>query len=230
MLSPRLDALPAVQRSLWPFLALTPRHFTLYGGTAVALRLGHRESVDFDWFSDVPLNDESKNELITQLGRLGAVSVLQNDRNTLTLSLSREVGPVKLSFFGGMSHGRVGEPDATDDGVTCVASMDDLFAHKLKVIHDRAEGKDYQDIAVMLASGCDLARGLACVEALFGSNVPPMVTLKALTYFDDVNEAWRVTDAMKAAITTAVAALPERWEKATAVSRSLGCAAARDRS
>ncbi|WP_373321508.1 nucleotidyl transferase AbiEii/AbiGii toxin family protein [Rivihabitans pingtungensis] len=30
--------------------------FVLYGGTAIALRLGHRESVDFDFFSDRPLD------------------------------------------------------------------------------------------------------------------------------------------------------------------------------
>jgi len=32
-------------------LAGVPPHFILYGGTALALRLGHRESVDFDFFS-----------------------------------------------------------------------------------------------------------------------------------------------------------------------------------
>ena len=46
---PRLDILPASQRTLWPELDATPDHFTLYGGTALALRLGHRQSVDFDF-------------------------------------------------------------------------------------------------------------------------------------------------------------------------------------
>jgi Nucleotidyl transferase AbiEii toxin, Type IV TA system len=49
--TPRLDILPAAQRRLWSELADTPDHFTLYGGTAIALRLGHRQSVDFDFFS-----------------------------------------------------------------------------------------------------------------------------------------------------------------------------------
>lgn len=48
---PRLDILPAAQHRLWPELAKTPDHFTLYGGTAVALRLAHRQSADFDFFS-----------------------------------------------------------------------------------------------------------------------------------------------------------------------------------
>lgn len=51
-MEPRVDLLPSAQRSLWPRLKAVPADFMLYGGTALALRLGHRESVDFDFFSD----------------------------------------------------------------------------------------------------------------------------------------------------------------------------------
>jgi hypothetical protein len=44
---PRLDILPW---ALWAELGATPDHFTLYGETALALRLGHRQSADFDFF------------------------------------------------------------------------------------------------------------------------------------------------------------------------------------
>lgn len=50
-MQPRLDILPAQQRSLWPELAAVPRRFILYGGTAIALQLGHRVSIDFDFFA-----------------------------------------------------------------------------------------------------------------------------------------------------------------------------------
>jgi hypothetical protein len=39
--TPRVDVLPASQRRLWEELGATPPHFVLYGGTAIALRLGH---------------------------------------------------------------------------------------------------------------------------------------------------------------------------------------------
>jgi hypothetical protein len=55
---PRLDVLPAPQRAFWPELARTPEHFTLYGGTALALRLGHRVSADFDFFSNQPFDPD----------------------------------------------------------------------------------------------------------------------------------------------------------------------------
>jgi len=141
----------------------------------------------------------------------------------LTVSVDYMGAPIKLSFFGGVKNGCVCEPDKTDDDVLCVASMDDLFAHKLKVIHDRAEAKDYQDIAVMLASGQSLSRGLAALETLFGSSVPPMVTLKSLAYFNDLNEPWRLTDDMKATITRAISGVPNTWEKIAVFSHTLYC-------
>ena len=52
--SPDLSILPPPQLRLWPELDTTPATFTLYGGTALALRLGHRTSVDFDFFSNQP--------------------------------------------------------------------------------------------------------------------------------------------------------------------------------
>src|SRR5260363_17161 len=57
---PRMDILPPAQQRLWP--ALRPAAdlgFVLYGGTAVALRLGHRASVDFDFFSERPLDRDA---------------------------------------------------------------------------------------------------------------------------------------------------------------------------
>lgn len=67
---PRLDILPAEQRVLWDELApLRQFGFVLYGGTAIALRLGHRVSVDFDFFSNVPLNREQLWEALPFLQR-----------------------------------------------------------------------------------------------------------------------------------------------------------------
>jgi hypothetical protein len=48
---PRLDILPESQLRLWPELDTVPSDFILYGGTGLALQLGHRASEDFDFFS-----------------------------------------------------------------------------------------------------------------------------------------------------------------------------------
>lgn len=49
--TPQTHVLPLSQRHLWAALANSASlGFTLYGGTAIALRLGYRSSVDFDIF------------------------------------------------------------------------------------------------------------------------------------------------------------------------------------
>ncbi|RQW76754.1 MAG: hypothetical protein EHM62_09370, partial [Methylococcus sp.] len=97
----------------------------------------------------------------------------------------QEHSHVKVSFFGAIGFGRVGEPDMTDDGVMQVASLDDLMATKVKVILQRAEAKDYRDIAEMVRAGVSLPRGLAAAREFFGAAFQPSESLKAMVYFAD---------------------------------------------
>ena len=92
-------------------------------------------------------------------------------------------GPVKVSYFGNLGIGRVNEPLQTSDSVLLVASLDDLIATKLKAILDRAEAKDYRDIAAMISAGVSLERGLSAFSKMFGND--PALPLKALGYFKD---------------------------------------------
>ncbi len=160
--------------------------FALYGGTAIALRLGHRTSVDFDFFNDRRLD---KTAILRDTTLLDEGLVTQDDDETLTLSIVRGGGPVKVSFFGNLVPrriaGRVGDVELTDDGVLAVASLDDLFATKVKVVLDRAEAKDYADIAALLRAGGSLDRALSSARAIYGKAFQPASALKALTYFDD---------------------------------------------
>jgi hypothetical protein len=185
--SPRIDILPKTQKMLWPELAFAATMgFTLYGGTAIALRLGHRESIDFDFFSDEPLNPF---RLTSETSLLQNGQVIQNTKDTLTFLLQRGEGSVKVSFFGGLVPrriaGRVGEPGMTNDNVLQVASLEDLFATKVKVLLDRAEAKDYIDIAALLRHGESLEHALASAVTIYGRAYQPEDSLKALTYFDD---------------------------------------------
>ena len=82
--SPRLDILPDAQRRLWPELAQTPEDFTLYGGTAIALRLGHRQSVDFDFFALT--SSFEPGSLLGKLPYLKNAIVRQSAANTLSVT------------------------------------------------------------------------------------------------------------------------------------------------
>lgn len=180
--APRLDVLPDEQRRLWPKLRPAAQlGFVLYGGTAVALRLGHRRSVDFDFFTERRL---SRFSLRQRLSFLGESSVIQDRPDTLTVLVPAGAGAfVKVSFFGGIDFGRIEEPELTNDGVLQVASADDLMALKLKVLCQRVESKDYQDIAAMIAAGASLERGLAGASLFFGASFAITEALKALVHF-----------------------------------------------
>ncbi len=96
---------------------------------------------------------------------------------------TKTAGPVKISFFGGIGFGRVRDPLKTRDGVLLVASLADLMATKLKATLDRAEAKDYRDIAAMISAGVSLSIGLSAFRQMF--NGEPAQVLRAIGYFKD---------------------------------------------
>jgi hypothetical protein len=159
---------------------ITNRSFVLYGGTAVTLRFGHRTSVDFDFFA----TDDLDKTWVNTLPLMSMSTVIQDAPNTLVALVSSSSGPVKISFFGGVRTGRVSRPEMTEHGELMVASAKDLFAHKLKTILQRAEAKDYADIAELLRQGYALAEALGAARALF-PHFEPAECLKALCFFDD---------------------------------------------
>jgi Nucleotidyl transferase AbiEii toxin, Type IV TA system/Propeptide_C25 len=181
-----MECLPPPQLAVWPWLAPTaPLGMVLYGGTAVALRLGHRTSIDFDFFTDVSIHHKKLNDAMPFLEE---AEIIQDERETLSFLANVPDDPqafVKLSFFGGLNFGRVGTPEMTADDILLVAALDDMMAAKLKVVQQRASSKDYVDIAAMIRAGVSLAKGLASARMLYGKNFQPSESLKALVYFKD---------------------------------------------
>lgn len=165
-------------------LAELPAEFVLYDGTAVALHLGHRQSVHFDFFGNRPLDPTN---LALAIPFLAGATITQREPNTLSCVIDRG-GQVRLSFFGLPLLPRLRPPlVATDNGLR-VASLLDLAGTKASVVQVRAEAKDYIDIDAMLTDGrIDLPTALASARALYSQQYNPQITLKALSYFDDGN-------------------------------------------
>ena len=178
---PALEILPQAQRRLWDELGAVPDEFTLYGGTALALQLGHRESVDFDLFGAKPFDPD---QVYGSLPFLQDAEVLQRDVNTLTCRVDRG-GPVLISFFGVPRLPRIDSPLTAPGNGLRVAGLRDLAGTKAHVVQKRAEAKDYIDLDALIGSGIDLPTILAAGAALYGSVFNPQITLKALSYFED---------------------------------------------
>ena len=159
-----------------------PDDFVLYGGTGVALRLGHRQSVDFDLFA---MRSFDPDVLTSRIPLLQGAEILQKEDNTLTVVVDRD-GPVQLSFFGVPRLGQVLEPDLSDDTGVRIASLLDLAGTKLAVVQKRAEARDYLDIdAILETKSVDLASGLAAAQLIYGRQFNAQISLKALSFFDD---------------------------------------------
>lgn len=181
MAAPKLEILPKAQRALWRELRETPREFVLYGGTALALRLGHRTSEDFDFFSNKPFSPDLLRRAIKFLED---AEIRQLTHNTLTVIIDRE-GPVKVSYFGDLKLNRVQDPDVMPDNGVRVASLIDIGATKLATIQQRAQARDYEDVLALIDAGVSLTQMLAAADAVHGTTFNGALSLKALAFFAD---------------------------------------------
>jgi hypothetical protein len=176
----RLDILSPPQRRLWNELTPLRSEFVLYG-TAVALHLGHRASIDFDFFTSTRFDPDW---LYRSSPFLMGAEVLQKAADTLTCLVERQ-GEIRVSFFGVPGLGRVREPVVSPDNELPIASLIDLAGMKAAVVQKRAEAKDYLDLDAMLSHGIPLRAALAAAHHIYGHLFNPQITLKALTYFAD---------------------------------------------
>jgi len=115
------------------------------------VRLGHRSSVDFDFFSNSAFDPERLAEEIPYLKNAERVQVAPD---TLTCRVDRG-GPVLVSFLGRLGL-RQWPRERMQDMPLHVASVLDIAGTKAAVVQKRAEVKDYLDIDALLQHGIDL--------------------------------------------------------------------------
>jgi len=183
-LSPHMEILPPAQKLLGAELSAVPDEFTLYGGTALALHLGHRNSVDFNFFGSRTIDPET---LENAIPFLAGAEIIQREKYTLSAIVDRGA-PVKVSFFGVPKLPRLAPFLIVKDNGLKIASLLDLGGTKASVLQVRAEAKDYIDMdALMRVGGIGLPLALAAAQRLYGPSFNPEITLKALSYFEDGN-------------------------------------------
>jgi hypothetical protein len=177
-----LDILTERQRTALSLLApeAEQRGFYLAGGTAVALHLGHRRSVDFDWFCRDPLPDPLRlaQEIRNAVPRFKAGQI---SRGTLYGKLSS----VQVSFLEY-------KYPLLDPLVECpefgchLAALRDLACMKLSALAQRGAKKDFLDLYALGQQGFRLQEMLDWYRTKF--NVQDIAHLAyALAYFDDAD-------------------------------------------
>ena len=184
---PRLDILPESQRRLWPELEAVPSDFVLYGGTALALQLGHRVSEDFDFFSSSGFDPDrlrSRLAFFRDLDPSSSDAWVHYKRDNLEAFVNRG-GLVKVAFFGGLDTlNRVQDPRRAAGSRVQVASLVDLAGMKMRVIQVRGSWKDYIDIHTLVTHGIDVPTGLAAAKTIDRS-FDPTTSVRALQFYGD---------------------------------------------
>lgn len=150
--------------------------FNLVGGTALALHLGHRKSIDLDFFTSESFDlEEVKMMLIKKYDFKVSYSRSQ--------TLKGFVNGVKVDFIK-FDYPHLHNCDIIDE--VRIESVPDIIAMKLLSITDNGSRiKDFIDIAY-LSSWFSLEEMLQFfIRKITNSNI--MMPIKALTYFDDID-------------------------------------------
>lgn len=159
-----------------------PDTFTLYGGTAIALQLGHRSAGYFDFFG-CPAMDVVVLE--RGLPFLAGAEVVERQQSKLTALVDRGA-PVTVSFVGVPRLPRFARPLIADDNGLRVASLLDVAGTKAMLVQVRGAAQDYIDMdALIHLGGVTLASALAAARGLYGKSCNPQVTVRALSRLDD---------------------------------------------
>ncbi len=145
----------------------------LVGGTALALHLGHRVSVDLDFFGkiDAPLED-----IVFELSSFASVSPISASKMMRFLI----VDGIKVDIVN-YPYPWIDSP-VVENGVT-LAGIQDIAAMKLSAITNRGTKKDFIDYYYLLKT-YSLKELLDLYVRKF-SDAQLFTAIKSLTYFQD---------------------------------------------
>lgn len=174
------DILDQNRIEILPYLRSFSDEFYLAGGTALALQLGHRDSIDFDFFSENSFSTVSLTQKVEQIFQKYKITKIQEEKDTLTFILNDSI---KISFFSYQY--KLVRPLLDEDNFK-MASIEDIGAMKLSAITSRSALKDYIDLYFILHH-VSLENMLDLTAQKF-STLDTNLILKSLVYFDDVQE------------------------------------------
>lgn len=159
--------------------ALSDSDFYLAGGTALALRIGHRFSVDLDLFSPTLRNVDPLIALVLEVVPGFAVT------STAPHTLYGTLEGVQISFFG-YAYPCLEPPERPEPGLLPIATIEDIAAMKLAAIASRGSRKDFVDLWFLIRSGLPLAEAVRLFERKYAA-IDVGHVVRSMTYFDDAD-------------------------------------------
>lgn len=163
-----------------PLLKSLKGDFYLAGGTALALQIGHRDSIDFDFFCNDNIDTEELFEKLKEIFADYDIQKIQEEKNTLTIVVDSDI---KMSFF---TYKYPLLKSKINEEYFDLASVEDIACMKLSAIVSRSTQKDYVDLYFVLQE-YELGQLLKMANDKFTS-LDTNLIIKSLTYFDDIIE------------------------------------------
>ena len=161
-----------------PLLKNFKKDFYLAGGTGLALQLGHRDSIDFDFFSKNNIDTQKLFLQIKKIFKGYKILKIQEEKNTLTVFIDENI---KLSFF---TYNYKLIKKTIDEPYFNIASIIDIADMKLSAIVSRANNKDYIDLYFIFKKV-----SLKNILNNLNKKLPELdinLVLKSLVYFKDL--------------------------------------------
>lgn len=155
------------------------KDFYLAGGTALALQLGHRQSIDFDFFSQTKFSQTKILDSLYEITKKTA-EIKEQDDGTLILFIEN----IKLSFFF-YKHPLLNDTIKILNNIY-LAGLKDIFAMKLIAISQRGTKKDFIDLYFLLQNGFKIQDTVTVLNEKYSHvKFNKLHILKSLLFFDD---------------------------------------------
>ena len=166
------------QMSLLPIIKEFKREYYLVGGTAIALYLGHRRSIDFDLFKFSVINAKKNIE------KLNHSNVDFTITRNVTEQLNIVANNVKMTFF---QYPFQIEAKNDFDKTIRIPELLDLAAMKAYALGRRSKWKDYVDLYFLLKNKFSLQQIIDRAISIFGDLFSDKLFRSQLSYFDDID-------------------------------------------
>lgn len=166
------------QKQLLPLLSQFRREYYLVGGTAIALHIGHRRSIDFDLFKFSAINHKRN------LEKISASPFEHLVTRRVIEQMNLIINDVKVTFF---QYPFSVTPTDRYDNYFRLPSLLQLAAMKAYALGRRSKWKDYVDLYYLLSNHFTIPEISSAATKLFGELYSEKMFRSQLCYFDDVD-------------------------------------------
>lgn len=171
------------QIELLPFINKFKKNYYLAGGTAIALHIGHRKSIDFDLFTNLPLNKRKISDEIKKLSAPPQPVFFDADQQHYMIN------GVKCTFL--YFPYKIEHPELFEE-IIYMPSLLDLSAMKAFALGRRSKWKDYVDLYFILRNHYDLHQIVEKAKEYFPGQITEKLLRNQLVFHKDIDYTEKV--------------------------------------